>query len=69
MVVETADQRRYGLSNPVNASTLEALRQWADAGIRVVMATGDGITTAEAVAARLGIDEFHGEVKPQDKRQ
>ena len=31
------------------------------------MATGDGLTTARAVAARLGIDEVHGEVKPADK--
>ena len=31
------------------------------------MATGDGLTTAKAVADRLGIDEVHGEVRPQDK--
>jgi Cu+-exporting ATPase len=31
------------------------------------MATGDGLTTAKAVGAKLGIDEVHGEVKPQDK--
>jgi Cu+-exporting ATPase len=31
------------------------------------MATGDGVVTARAVAGRLGIDEFHGEVKPADK--
>ena len=37
------------------------------AGIRIVMATGDGLTTARAVAAQLGIDEVHGEVKPADK--
>jgi len=35
--------------------------------MRVIMATGDGLTTARAVAARLGIDEVHGEVKPADK--
>jgi len=35
--------------------------------MRVVMATGDGLTTAKAVAAKLGIDEVHGEVKPADK--
>ena len=35
--------------------------------MRVVMATGDGKATAEAVAAQLGIDEVHGEVKPADK--
>jgi iron-sulfur cluster repair protein YtfE (RIC family) len=33
------------------------------------MATGDGETTARAVASRLGIDEFHGEVSPADKAQ
>ena len=31
------------------------------------MATGDGLTTARAVGARLGIDDVHGEVKPADK--
>ncbi len=36
-------------------------------GLRIVMATGDGNTTAQAVGARLGLDEVHGEVKPQDK--
>jgi Cu+-exporting ATPase len=31
------------------------------------MATGDGLSTAKAVAAELGIDEVHGEVRPKDK--
>ena len=31
------------------------------------MATGDGLTTAKAVGAKLGIEEVYGEVKPQDK--
>ncbi len=55
------------VSDPVKANTPEALQQLKDAGIRVVMATGDGITTAKAVAARLGIEEVYGEVKPKDK--
>jgi Cu+-exporting ATPase len=66
------DGRLAGLlavSDPVKASTPEALQALHAAGIRVIMATGDGVTTARAVAKRLGIDEVHGEVKPADKLQ
>jgi Cu+-exporting ATPase len=65
-----ADGRLLGLlavSDPVKASTPEALHTLQAAGLRVVMATGDGWTTARAVAQRLGINEVHGEVKPADK--
>lgn len=55
------------VSDPIKASTPEALKMLKDAGIRVVMATGDGELTAKAVGQRLGIDEVHGEVKPVDK--
>jgi len=64
------DGRLAGLlavSDPVKASTREALDTLKAAGIRVVMASGDGLTTALSVAKRLGIDEVHGEVKPADK--
>lgn len=55
------------VSDPIKASSMEALRTLKASGIRIVMATGDGLTTAKAVGAKLGIDEVHGEVKPQDK--
>ena len=55
------------VSDPVKATTADALATLRKAGLRVVMATGDGLTTARAVAQRLGIDEVHGEVKPADK--
>ncbi len=55
------------VSDPIKASTPEALATLKAAGLRIVMATGDGLTTARSVGARLGIDEVHGEVKPADK--
>ena len=55
------------VTDPIRDSTPAAIDALHRAGIRVVMATGDGRTTAEAVAQRLGIDEIHGEVRPQDK--
>ncbi|WP_449637802.1 copper-transporting P-type ATPase [Pseudomonas sp.] len=64
------DGKAIGLlsvSDPVKASSAQALAELKAAGIRVIMATGDGLTTANAVAARLGIDEVHGEVTPADK--
>ena len=64
------DGRLAGLlavSDPIKDTTPEALKSLHAAGLRVVMATGDGLTTARAVGNRLGIDEVHGEVKPADK--
>ena len=54
-------------ADPVKESTPEAMSTLRAAGIHVIMATGDGLTTAKAVAAKLGIDEVYGEVRPQDK--
>ena len=55
------------VSDPVKASTPEALATLKSLGLRVVMATGDGLTTANAVGQKLGIDEIHGEVTPAAK--
>lgn len=55
------------VSDPIKQSTPQAVRDLQHAGIRVIMATGDGIATAHSVAKQLGIDEAHGEVKPADK--
>ncbi|MCG3185989.1 MAG: Copper-exporting P-type ATPase [Rhodocyclaceae bacterium] len=65
-----ADGKLAGIlavSDPVKAGAPEALAALRAAGLRIVMATGDGLTTARSVAARLHIDEVHGEVKPADK--
>ncbi len=65
-----ADGQLVGLlamSDPIKSSTPEALATLKATGLRIVMATGDGLSTARAVGARLGIDEVHGEVKPADK--
>jgi Cu+-exporting ATPase len=55
------------VADPVKATTPEAVAALKASGLRLIMATGDGLTTAKAVADRLGIDEVHGEVKPADK--
>ncbi len=56
-----------GIADPVKQSTPEAIRMLHDAGVRIVMVTGDNRTTAEAVARQLGIDEVHAEVLPERK--
>ena len=55
------------VTDPIKAATPEALASLHALGVRVIMATGDGMLTAKAVGARLGIDEVHGDVKPADK--
>ena len=55
------------VTDPIKATTADAIKTLHDSGLRIVMATGDGLTTARAVGAKLRIDEVHGEVKPADK--
>jgi Cu+-exporting ATPase len=55
------------IADPIKATTPEAIQALREAGIRVVMLTGDNRTTAEAVARKLGIAEVEAEVLPEDK--
>lgn len=55
------------IADPIKATTPQALQALKAAGVRVVMLTGDGKTTAEAVGRELGIDEVVAEVFPADK--
>ena len=57
------------VSDPIKSTALEAVSRLQSAGIRIIMATGDGLNTARVVAKQLGIGEVHGEVKPQDKER
>ncbi|WP_343229859.1 copper-translocating P-type ATPase [uncultured Stenotrophomonas sp.] len=65
--VEGALAGIIAVADPIKASTAEAIAQLHADGIRIVMATGDGTATAEAVARDLGLDEVHGEMRPADK--
>jgi Cu+-exporting ATPase len=58
-----------GVADPIKPSTSEAIRLLHDSGVRLVMLTGDNKTTADAVARRLGIDEVHAEVLPNEKSE
>ncbi|HEV2000139.1 MAG TPA: copper-translocating P-type ATPase, partial [Xanthobacteraceae bacterium] len=55
------------IADPVKATTGAALRALRDAGVRIVMLTGDNRTTAQAVARNLGIAEVEAEVLPDQK--
>jgi Cu+-exporting ATPase len=55
------------VSDPIKASTAEAIDMLHRDGMRIVMLTGDNRTTAQAVAERLGIDQTHAEVLPDRK--
>jgi Cu+-exporting ATPase len=56
-----------GVADPIKASTPDAIRELHKEGIRIVMVTGDSKTTAQAVAAKLGIDDVVAEVLPDEK--
>ena len=65
-----ADGKLAGLvavADPIKTTAAEAIAKLHRLGLKIVMATGDNETTAKAVAARLGIDEVHAGLRPEDK--
>ena len=71
VAVDGAPAGLIGVVDPIKASTREALALLRREGLRIVMATGDSRATAEAVAARVGIDaaDIVAGVLPADKRR
>jgi Cu+-exporting ATPase len=55
------------IADPVKETTAEALTALSEAGIKVIMLTGDNRVTAEAIARRLGIDDVEADVLPDQK--
>jgi Cu+-exporting ATPase len=58
-----------GIADPIKPSTQQAIRNLKAAGLRIVMLTGDSLSTAKAVAAKLGIDDFEAEILPDKKSE
>jgi Cu+-exporting ATPase len=67
VVVENKIAGLLAVADPIKQTTAGAIRQLHADGIRIVMLTGDSLTTAEAVAKKLQIDEVVAEVLPQGK--
>ncbi len=58
-----------GVADPIKETTPDAIRALHNAGVKVIMLTGDSRATAEAVGAKIGIDEIHADVSPEDKNR
>ncbi|MBN8631636.1 MAG: copper-translocating P-type ATPase [Rhodobacterales bacterium] len=69
VILDGAVAGMVSVADPVKDTAPAALRALQDQGLRIIMATGDNVRTAQAVAARLGIDEVRADVLPQDKAQ
>jgi Cu+-exporting ATPase len=70
VVLLAVDGKVEGLlsvSDPIKETTPEALKRLREAGLHIVMLTGDNRRTAASIASRLGIDAVEAEVLPEDK--
>src|SRR5262249_10102685 len=56
------------VADPIKPTARDAIDALHRDGLRIVMLTGDNRTTAQAVAARLGIDDVRAEGLPTEKR-
>ena len=64
------DNRLAGIvavADPIRESAKDSIATLHGLGLRIVMATGDNITTAKSVARQLGVDEVHAGLTPEEK--
>ena len=56
------------IEDPLRPEAAEIIRQLKKAGLKkIVMMTGDSERTAQAIAKKVGVDEYYAEVLPEDK--
>lgn len=56
------------IEDPLRPEACEVIKNLKKAGFqKIVMMTGDSDRTAKAIAAKVGVDEYHSEVLPEDK--
>ncbi|MCZ6602529.1 MAG: heavy metal translocating P-type ATPase [Planctomycetota bacterium] len=58
-----------GIEDPIRESAAKAIREIRQEGIRILMLTGDNLTTARAVARKLDIEDIQAQMLPQDKAE
>jgi Cu+-exporting ATPase len=69
VAVDGREAGLLGVADPIKETAPEALRALRAEGLRLLMLTGDGPGTAQAVARRLGLEEFEAEVEPGRKAE
>lgn len=68
LAIEGALAGIVAVADPIKDSTAQAIRELHAQGLQVIMATGDNERTAQAVAAKLGIEEVRAGVMPEAKK-
>jgi len=67
VVIDSVVAGLIGVADPIKNTTRQAIADLHREGVNVVMLTGDNRKTAQAVAAKLNIDQVHAEVLPEQK--
>lgn len=67
LTTETEALAVLGVADTLRESSIEALKELHDLGVRSVMLTGDNQATAQAIATKVGIDDARGGLLPEDK--
>ena len=68
MAIENVLEAVICIEDPIRDEAIDVVKELKELGIsKVVMMTGDSERTGRAIAAKVGVDEYHAEVLPEDK--
>ena len=69
LVGEKGVQGLFAVADTLKESSIEAIHELKKRGVKTLMLTGDNEHTAKAIAEQVGVDDFKGNLLPEDKLQ
>ena len=64
---QTSVQGIFAVADTVKESSIDAIKALKQLGVKTIMLTGDNAYTAKVIAQQVGVDEFKGDLLPEDK--
>lgn len=67
LINDTGVQGVFAVADTLKETSIEAIKELKQLGVKTIMLTGDNSHTAKVIAEQVGVDDYKGDLLPEDK--